>query len=611
MSSSRVVQRIAVVLLFTGLLLSAVDPAHGEVELSRLVESLRDSDPFVSAQAVAEIRKLGTEAIRPLLPYLSDSAPMLRFQVGALVEELLEEFLLELDRELHTLHLDRRDLTALQRRREAAEELKELRKTFDTWKGDLPELPDRLKIYFALEALQKRRQELKSGATLEEEESAELQRLEREVAEYEKTIPDLEKKAETTKRIAMLEAVLGPPLTEKELLRLAELEKRVKERQPRVDVLTTVLSELGPPAYTSLAAHLEFLPLQTSELGTVESATERTYREILREALDQLRESKLFPAGERLLTERYQLSLLWALEIDTSGPARQRAQEALDRHLQLTLDDLESPRSVVHERAAVELYRLGKRGLAALESAAVSSASRFLAGLLRWRIHPSDYSRFGIDFNDYDQLSFTARRRKVFQYARTVGLRATPTLRAIVRDDSLESSFLVKYAAAKALITYAGDRAGFLLLQSQHPEMVLRRPEVSRDLLLLQGLAYVRAKNYSLAVREFAKILEIFPFDFDANYHIAFAYLLLTDYPRSIHHFEIARRVNPNDRLTLYNLACAYSLGGKHEEALEALDASVNAGFKDADHMERDSDLEPIRNMPRYQKIVEKARRQQ
>ncbi len=101
-------------------------------------------------------------------------------------------------------------------------------------------------------------------------------------------------------------------------------------------------------------------------------------------------------------------------------------------------------------------------------------------------------------------------------------------------------------------------------------------------------------------------MLDEYPFDFRANYHIAFAYLLLEDYEKSVHHFEIARRVNPKDQLTLYNLACAYSLHDKVDQAIEALEASVKAGFTDYDHIEKDSDLDALRNDRRYRNLVKR-----
>jgi tetratricopeptide (TPR) repeat protein len=110
-------------------------------------------------------------------------------------------------------------------------------------------------------------------------------------------------------------------------------------------------------------------------------------------------------------------------------------------------------------------------------------------------------------------------------------------------------------------------------------------------------------------VEELRKLLDQDPFDFQGNYHIAFAYLLLKNYSKSIHHFEIARRINPQDQLTLYNLACAYALSGRKTEALEALDRSVEAGFADYGHMEKDPDLESLRDDSRFQALIERMRK--
>ena len=165
----------------------------------------------------------------------------------------------------------------------------------------------------------------------------------------------------------------------------------------------------------------------------------------------------------------------------------------------------------------------------------------------------------------------------------------------------------MKYAAARALMTQLSDRWGFLFLQASTPELVLQRPEISRDLLLLQGLSFVRSREYQSAAREFRKIIEEFPFDFEGHYHLGFSYLLLKNYTQAIHHFEVARRINPKDELTLYNLACACSLAGRLEKALEALDASVEAGFKDPDHLENDRDLDPLRKLDGYKRILEKC----
>ena len=281
----------------------------------------------------------------------------------------------------------------------------------------------------------------------------------------------------------------------------------------------------------------------------------------------------------------------------------------LEGHLLAVLEALAGSESLARDRARLELYRLGGRGLKALAGAKEKSAAHsFLEGLLRWRIQPEVYEQVGIHFNDYPQLPFAARRRRIFQYARAAGESSISTLRAIVENDELEESFLVKYAAARALITQLNDRWGFLLLQERNPDLVLKRPEVSPDHLLQHGLAFVRSRDYQGAVREFRKVVDEYPFDFEGNYHLGFSFLLLKNYAKAIHHFEIAARINPEDELTHYNLACACSLAGQPEKALEALEKSVEAGFNDPDHMENDEDLDPIRKLDGYKRILQLCR---
>lgn len=56
-----------------------------------------------------------------------------------------------------------------------------------------------------------------------------------------------------------------------------------------------------------------------------------------------------------------------------------------------------------------------------------------------------------------------------------------------------------------------------------------------------------------------------------------------------------------------YNIACGYSLLSKKDEALDWLEKSIEAGFKDFDHMEKDTDLDNIRDDKRYKNLLEKA----
>jgi hypothetical protein len=68
--------------------------------------------------------------------------------------------------------------------------------------------------------------------------------------------------------------------------------------------------------------------------------------------------------------------------------------------------------------------------------------------------------------------------------------------------------------------------------------------------------------------------------------------------------FQQCIRIYPDRAVPYYNLACAYSLGGKVQPAVEALRACFERGYRDLAHMERDMDLDPIRKTPAYRRAL-------
>ncbi len=57
----------------------------------------------------------------------------------------------------------------------------------------------------------------------------------------------------------------------------------------------------------------------------------------------------------------------------------------------------------------------------------------------------------------------------------------------------------------------------------------------------------------------------------------------------------------------LFNSACAASLAGWNDDAFALLDRAIDAGYSNADHLSKDSDLESIRNDPRWAAVVERT----
>jgi len=67
---------------------------------------------------------------------------------------------------------------------------------------------------------------------------------------------------------------------------------------------------------------------------------------------------------------------------------------------------------------------------------------------------------------------------------------------------------------------------------------------------------------------------------------------------------EAALRLQPDDFGTLYNAACTYTHMGDSERAFDLLERAVSVGHGFLDWIERDSDLDALRDLPRYREIM-------
>ena len=70
---------------------------------------------------------------------------------------------------------------------------------------------------------------------------------------------------------------------------------------------------------------------------------------------------------------------------------------------------------------------------------------------------------------------------------------------------------------------------------------------------------------------------------------------------------EWARRalaVDPDEPMTLYNVACVYSLLGQIDEALDTLCRAAELGFTHKEWIQNDADFKPLRGHPRFKALL-------
>jgi tetratricopeptide (TPR) repeat protein len=72
---------------------------------------------------------------------------------------------------------------------------------------------------------------------------------------------------------------------------------------------------------------------------------------------------------------------------------------------------------------------------------------------------------------------------------------------------------------------------------------------------------------------------------------------------------ERLARLDPENALVFYNLACSYSLTEQFDRTAFALEKALSLGYRDFAWLARDPDLKKFRRQPAYAEIKEKIRR--
>ena len=71
---------------------------------------------------------------------------------------------------------------------------------------------------------------------------------------------------------------------------------------------------------------------------------------------------------------------------------------------------------------------------------------------------------------------------------------------------------------------------------------------------------------------------------------------------------ERLARLEPQNPVVFYNLACSYSLTDQFDRAAEALEKAILLGYKDFAWLTKDPDLKKFRLQPAYREILKKIR---
>jgi tetratricopeptide (TPR) repeat protein len=80
-------------------------------------------------------------------------------------------------------------------------------------------------------------------------------------------------------------------------------------------------------------------------------------------------------------------------------------------------------------------------------------------------------------------------------------------------------------------------------------------------------------------------------------------------YEQSLKVDERLSRLEPQNPLVFYNLACSYSLNGEYNHAAAALENALLLGYRDFKWLAKDPDLRQLRKHPLFRNIQDKIRK--
>jgi hypothetical protein len=71
---------------------------------------------------------------------------------------------------------------------------------------------------------------------------------------------------------------------------------------------------------------------------------------------------------------------------------------------------------------------------------------------------------------------------------------------------------------------------------------------------------------------------------------------------------ELAINAGSKDPFVLYNASCCFALSGRKEKAWKYLERSVEEGFNQAEHMQKDTDLISLHSDPKWKNLIQKIK---
>ena len=160
--------------------------------------------------------------------------------------------------------------------------------------------------------------------------------------------------------------------------------------------------------------------------------------------------------------------------------------------------------------------------------------------------------------------------------------------------NTLAASFLNTYRYDSAIVYYK--------------KAIAFNPSNANNYINL-GNSYYLNEKYPESIPYYEKTLTLDSVSYPIVFpRLAYAYLVQKKYDESIRMYQKSISIDTvmaNKASYFYNIACARSMQLKTAESLIYFDKALKARYLDIEHLEEDTDLDNIRNLPAFKKLIE------
>jgi tetratricopeptide (TPR) repeat protein len=141
----------------------------------------------------------------------------------------------------------------------------------------------------------------------------------------------------------------------------------------------------------------------------------------------------------------------------------------------------------------------------------------------------------------------------------------------------------------------------------EYREAIRLKPDLA-DAYNNLGITLGKKGETVAAIKEFREAIRLKPDYVGAHNNLGVALGKKGETDEAIKEYREAIRLKPDYAGAHYNLACSYALQGMKEDALKSLEQAVDKGFDDWPLMEKDEELNSLRDDPRFKALAEKVK---